>query len=150
VLLSFIAHAFALAMLLVIPLMASGALPVPKSGALVMAVSPPPLPVAPPAPRPIATKPLANPDVAPVHAPVGITQEPEIEPVVENDPRLEPGSWEGSDSPLKRRLSSRHPRRNWSRNRPSASAARFGNRRKSATWLPYIRPSRAPRVSRAS
>lgn len=79
VLLSFIAHAFALAMLLVIPLMATGALPVPRSGAMVMAVLPPPLPVPPPAPRASAPKPVANPDAAPVSAPEGIKEEPDID-----------------------------------------------------------------------
>src|SRR5262245_51643255 len=77
VLLSFVAHATAIVMLLVIPLMATGTLPVPKSGSMVVAVLPPPLPSPPPAPVKTTPKPVVNGDAAPVVAPHGIPPEPE-------------------------------------------------------------------------
>ena len=79
VLLSFVAHACALLMLLVIPLMATGALPIPKSGATFIAVLPPTLPSPLPAPRPATLTPVANAATAPIEAPAGIAPEPEID-----------------------------------------------------------------------
>jgi len=79
VLLSFVAHACALLMLLVIPLMATGALPIPKSGATFIAVHPPTLPSPPPAPRPATLTPVANAATAPIEAPAGIAPEPEVD-----------------------------------------------------------------------
>lgn len=78
VLLSFVAHAAVITMLVVIPLLATGALPVPKSGAMVMAVLPPPVPSPPPAPRPAVVTPVANADAAPIAAPTGVAPEPEL------------------------------------------------------------------------
>jgi protein TonB len=76
--LSFIAHATALVMLLVIPLMATGALPMPKSGATVIAILPPPLPTPPPATLTKVQKPAANENTVPVITPDGIPPEPDL------------------------------------------------------------------------
>jgi periplasmic protein TonB len=85
-------------MLLVIPLMATGALPIPKTRAMVMAVSPPPLPHPPPAPRAAAPKPAVNRDAAPVFVPDGITPEPDLDVKVEDGSAAEPGIIQGLGS----------------------------------------------------
>ena len=87
--LSILAHAAALMAVVVVPLMASGILPTPES-VLVFTVAPPPppAPVPPPQPvhpemaAPVATN--ANPEAAPVEAPVGVAVEappPRLMPV---------------------------------------------------------------------
>src|SRR5262245_1878672 len=78
VLMSFTAHAVVLVLLLVIPLMASGALPVPKTGPMMMAIEPAP-PPAPPAPRRDRPTAVVRRDVPPAFAPDHIAPEPELE-----------------------------------------------------------------------
>ena len=77
--LSLAVHTLVLSMLVVVPLLATGVLPMPHSSEMFMAVLPPPLPV-PPAvrPAPVDTKPPANPDAAPIEPPRGIAAEPDV------------------------------------------------------------------------
>ena len=84
VVMSFVAHAAAILILLVIPLMATGALPIPKSHSMVMAVLPPPLPSPPPPPKAATTSPAVSRDAAPTETPVGITPESDIDFGFEN------------------------------------------------------------------
>lgn len=84
VVLSFTAHAVGLMLLVVVPLMATGVLPVPKSGPMVLAVQPIVVPAPPPPIRRDAPQAPANVDAAPVVAPDGIPPEPPLPDSVEN------------------------------------------------------------------
>jgi periplasmic protein TonB len=77
--LSLAAHTIALSIVVVIPLMATGVLPMPRSNNMFMLVEPPPLPVPPPV-RPATPQatPQANPNAAPVVPPDGIIKEPDV------------------------------------------------------------------------
>jgi protein TonB len=66
-------------MLLAIPLMATAALPVPKSRSMGVAVLAPPLPSPPPAPRAAAPPSAAKTDAAPIVTPESIAPGPEID-----------------------------------------------------------------------
>ena len=81
--LSLAAHAAALAVLIVVPLVATDVLPLPDEFRPVILDTPeipvePPKPI-PPAPTPQATTPV-NPETAPVEAPTGVTPEPPARP----------------------------------------------------------------------
>jgi protein TonB len=81
--LSLAAHAAALAVLIVVPLVATDVLPLPDEFQPLILVTPeipvePPKPI-PPAPTPLATTPV-NPDAAPVEAPTSVTPEPPARP----------------------------------------------------------------------
>lgn len=79
--LSFLGHALAVSVLIVTPLLASGALPMPDSGPTFVHVAPPPLPQPPPVRAlPQASLPTASHRAAPVVAPDEITEEPAIDP----------------------------------------------------------------------
>ena len=79
--LSFVVHALVISILIVTPLLATGALPLPDSGSTFVHVEPPSLPDPPPvrAATP-AAPPAASLDAAPVVAPAAITREPDVEP----------------------------------------------------------------------
>ena len=79
--LSFVAHTAAVGVLIVVPLVATGALPMPHDGPLVIDLTPPPLPT-PPSVRRVAP-PQVNPNAAPVVAPDTIAPEPELPPAFE-------------------------------------------------------------------
>ena len=81
--LSLAAHAVALILLIVVPLVATDVLPLPSEFRAVVLETPelpaePPKPI-PPAPTPPTTAPI-NPDVAPLEAPSSITPEPPARP----------------------------------------------------------------------
>jgi protein TonB len=78
--LSFVAHTSIVGALIVAPLVATGALPLPDEGPIVIDLAPPPLPEPPPVRRetPVET-PVANRQAAPTVAPDSITPEPEID-----------------------------------------------------------------------
>ena len=84
--LSFLGHALAVSVLIVAPLLATGALPMPGSGPTFVHVAPPPLPQPPPVRAvPQASPPTASHEAAPVVAPGEITKEPDIDPGFEVD-----------------------------------------------------------------
>lgn len=78
--LSFVAHALALSVLIVVPLLATGALPMPDSGLTIVHIEPPRVPSPPPM-RAVAPvrRPAVSPYAAPAVAPDQITDEPEID-----------------------------------------------------------------------
>ena len=87
--LSFIAHTAVLGLLVVAPLVATGALPMPSSGSVVVLLQPPSLPQPPPVRRATApSAPRSNPNAAPITAPDTITPEPALDPGFENDAPL--------------------------------------------------------------
>jgi periplasmic protein TonB len=79
--LSFVVHALAISILIVTPLFATGALPLPDSGPTFVHIEPPPLPTPPPVrTAPPVAPPVRSADAAPVVAPAAITKEPDIAP----------------------------------------------------------------------
>ncbi|HUE87344.1 MAG TPA: energy transducer TonB [Vicinamibacterales bacterium] len=78
--LSFLVHALVISVLVITPLLATGALPLPDSGPTFVHIEPPPLPQPPPV-RAVtpAAAPAVSPDAAPVVAPDEITKEPDID-----------------------------------------------------------------------
>lgn len=79
--LSFLGHALAVSVLIVAPLLATGALPMPDSGPTFVHVAPPPLPAPPPVRAvPPASLPTASHPAAPLVAPDEIAKEPDIDP----------------------------------------------------------------------
>ena len=76
--LSFLAHTCAVGALIVAPLVATGALPMPDSGPMVIDLAPPPLPQPPPPRRARPATPQVNRDAAPTVAPNTIAPEPEL------------------------------------------------------------------------
>lgn len=79
--LSFVAHTSVIGGLIVAPLIATGALPMPDTGPVVIDLAPPPLPEPPPLRRAVPAAPpqTANPNAAPTVAPDAIAPEPEID-----------------------------------------------------------------------
>jgi protein TonB len=79
--LSFFAHALALSILIVTPLVATGALPLPVSGPTFVPIAPPALPDPPPvrAATP-AAPPTVSRNAAPIVAPHDIAEEPDMDP----------------------------------------------------------------------
>lgn len=76
---SLAAHAAVLALLLIVPLTATGVLPSPHVSAILIVEPPAPAPPPPPLARPPRapdTSPPANPEAAPIEAPTTITPEP--------------------------------------------------------------------------
>lgn len=78
--LAFLVHTLAVGMVIVAPLMATGALPMPDEAVTYLAVVTPPLPAPPPV-RVVRPDPLPqiNRDAAPVEAPADIAPEPDFE-----------------------------------------------------------------------
>lgn len=76
---SFLAHTAIIGALIVVPLVATGTLPLPQDGAVVINLEPPPLPEPPPVRHATPVEPPANPNAAPTVAPDSITPEPEID-----------------------------------------------------------------------
>lgn len=78
--LSIVTHVAVLGVLVVVPLLATNALPTPQSVLAFVVVPPPPPPPPPPAPapppEPIESRPMPNPALAPLEAPREITPEP--------------------------------------------------------------------------
>jgi len=78
---SFVSHTVVLALVIVVPLMATGVLPTPSAGGiewtLVPAVEPPsvPPPAKTKAATPVPASMMANPDAAPIEAPSGVLEE---------------------------------------------------------------------------
>lgn len=91
--LSLAAHTFALFILVVVPLLATGTLPMPRASMTFVPVTPPPLPAPVVKRADPDTRPRANPGAAPVVAPSTITREPDI------DAGFEPGLPGASDVP---------------------------------------------------
>jgi protein TonB len=96
--LSFLVHALAISILIVTPLLATGALPLPDSGPTFVHIEPPPLPTPPPvrAAPPVST-PERSAAAAPVVAPDAITKEPDIAPGFEFEAPASVGVISGSD-----------------------------------------------------
>jgi protein TonB len=87
--LSFVAHTAVIGVLIVAPLVATGALPVPSSGSIVVLLTPPSLPSPPPVRRATAASvPKSNPHAAPLSAPDNITPEPTLDTGFEADTSL--------------------------------------------------------------
>jgi protein TonB len=87
---SLAAHVFVVAGIVVVPLLASDALPALRSSlsvSMVTPVVPPPPPLRRIVPRAVAT-PAVNPDAAPLDAPEGFTKEPDLVPVESGSPDL--------------------------------------------------------------
>jgi protein TonB len=84
--LSFFVHALAITILIVTPLLATGALPLPDSGPTFVPIEPPALPDPPPvrAATP-AAPPTVSANAAPVVAPHDIEEEPDLDPGFEVD-----------------------------------------------------------------
>jgi periplasmic protein TonB len=79
--LSFLGHALAVSVLIVAPLLATGALPMPDAGPTYVHIAPPPLPAPPPVRAvPPAAPPTTSHPAAPVVAPDEIAKEPDIDP----------------------------------------------------------------------
>ena len=97
--LSFAAHTCALGALVVTPLIATGALPMPSSGAVVVLLEPPPLPEPPPIRRatPAQPTPPVSRDAAPTVAPATIAPEPAFDPGFENQVSSDIGVVGGSE-----------------------------------------------------
>ena len=77
--LSFVAHTIVIGALIVAPLVATGALPMPQSGPVVINLEPPPLPQPPPLRRPTPSQPRAlDTNAAPLVAPDNIAPEPDL------------------------------------------------------------------------
>ena len=84
--LSFLVHTLAIGVLIVTPLLATGALPMPDTGLAIVHIEPPPMPDPPPV-RPVTPPPARraiSPDAAPVLAPEEIAREPELDPGFES------------------------------------------------------------------
>ena len=82
--LSFVVHTFAIGAVIVAPLMATGALPVPNARTFFMPVEAPPLPQPPPVRRAAPpSPPRANTNAAPLITPDDIVPEPEVPPAFE-------------------------------------------------------------------
>ena len=81
--LSFAAHTVALGALVVAPLVATGALPLPDNGPLVINLAPPPLPSPPPVRRQAPGPPPVNRNAAPTVAPDRIAPEIELPEAIE-------------------------------------------------------------------
>ena len=96
--LSFLVHALVISILVVTPLLATGALPLPDSGPTFVHIEPPPLPHPPVvrAPPPAASPPVSA-DAAPVVAPDAITKEPDIAPGFEVETPASVGVIGGSE-----------------------------------------------------
>jgi protein TonB len=71
-------HTVAVLTAVIVPLMATGALPVPYNEVIFVPVLSAPLPAPPPVHRPDVPKPPANRDAAPIVTPDTITKEPEV------------------------------------------------------------------------
>lgn len=82
--LSFLVHALVISILIVTPLLATGALPMPDSGPAFVHIEPPPLPQPPPV-RAVTppSPPIVSHNAAPVVAPDEITTEPDIDTAFE-------------------------------------------------------------------
>jgi protein TonB len=84
--LSFVAHTSVIGVLIVAPLVATGALPMPDSGPMVIDLAPPPLPQPPPPKRAAPVNPQqANPHAAPIVAPAEISPEIDMPSGFESD-----------------------------------------------------------------
>jgi protein TonB len=96
--LSFLAHALAISILIVTPLLATGALPLPDAGPTFVHIEPPPLPQ-PPALRAARTeaRPAVSRDAAPLVAPDEVTKEPDIAPGFETETPAAIGILGGSE-----------------------------------------------------
>jgi periplasmic protein TonB len=95
-------HSVIVALLIIAPLMATGALPLLHDPTVYMPPEPPELPQPPEVVRPKAlAEPVANPAAAPVEEPKAIAEEPPFDPGVENQTPAESivgaGTLEGTD-----------------------------------------------------
>jgi protein TonB len=82
--LSFVAHTLAIGVLVVAPLVATGALPMPSRRAAVVLLEPPRLPDPPPVRRTTPPPPPVDRNAAPVVAPDAITAEADLPPLIES------------------------------------------------------------------
>ena len=91
--LSFFVHALAIGVLIVTPLLATGALPMPDTGSSIVHIEPPRMPEPPPVrrPTPPPVRRALSPDAAPVVAPDEIAREPEIDAGFEETASIELG-----------------------------------------------------------
>ena len=88
---SLAAHVLAVAAVIVVPLVASDALPSLRTSlsvSMVTPVVPPPPPLRPVAPPSAGEAPAVNPDAAPLDAPTGFSKEPDLVPVEAGSPDL--------------------------------------------------------------
>jgi protein TonB len=80
--LSLMAHTSGVLVAVIVPLMAAGTLPDPRSALRYVPIDPGPAALPPPpSPATPPPRPAGNPDVAPIEAPAGIAPEPEFEPI---------------------------------------------------------------------
>lgn len=97
--LSFLIHTLALGLLIVVPLLASGVLPMPDDPGTIVHIESPPLPQPPPV-RTVKPQTAARPEVAPVVEPAVIPEEPALDRDFEAtgaaDPLVGAGTIEGA------------------------------------------------------
>jgi protein TonB len=100
--LSFIAHTTVIGALIVAPLVATGALPMPSTGPMIVQLATPPLPQPPPAPRPAHRPPSRVPNLqaAPISAPDSIVPESTFDDTFETLPSADIGVVGGSEVEL--------------------------------------------------